>query len=210
MAESNGAPIRLDDHGDTPGTATAMSGTSAAGVTTYVETGVIERSTDVDQFSVNAAAGALTVTLQPATRSPNLDAVIELRSAAGTLPASANPVDALSASLSVTLPAAGTPPTAVASASGATSGNNHWRASAAVTVLDSQGRPVVGATVSGRWSGLVGGTAAATTGGTGVASFQSGTTRSRGTITFTVTGVTLAGYQYDATLNTETSDSISR
>jgi PKD repeat protein len=41
-------------------------------------------------------------------RAPNLDAVLTLRNAAGTALASANPVDALGATLSTTLPAAGT------------------------------------------------------------------------------------------------------
>ena len=280
------------------------------------------------------------VSLQPAVRAANLDAVLELRNAAGQLLASSNPLDGLNASISTTLPAPGTyfltvrgtgkgdplldgysaygsvghyalsasatavtgsPPVAAASgtptsgtvpltvafsaagstdpdgsivaydwtfgdggsASGAqvshvytaagsysaqlrvtdnsglsatkavaitvnpvvtvlpmgvadiamsssVSGNNRWRAQAGVRVLDSQGRAVVGATVSARWSGLVTGNVTATTGSTGVANFQSGTTRSSGGIALTVTGITLAGYQYDSARNVETSDSISR
>ncbi|MBB5204367.1 PKD repeat protein [Inhella inkyongensis] len=340
VAESYGLPIRLDDHGDLAGNATAMTGVSSGGSTSFSESGVIERSSDVDQFSFNAAAGALTVSLQPAVRAANLDAVLELRTAAGILLASSNPLDTLNASLSITLASPGTyflsvrgtgkgdplvdgytaygsvghyalsvtaaavsgsPPVAVAtgtptsgtvpltvafsaagssdadgsivaydwtfgdggSASGAqvshvytaagsysaqlrvtdnsglsatksvainvnpvvtllpmgvadiamgssVSGNNRWRATAAVRVLDSQGRAVVGATVSARWSGLVSGNATATTGSNGVASFQSGTTRNSGSIALTVTGINLTGYQCDSTRNVETSDSISR
>jgi hypothetical protein len=88
------------------------------------------------------------------------------------------------------------------------SGKNRYRTNAAVKVLDSAGRPVVGATVSGSWSGLVRGNVSGTTGGDGVVNFASATTRSSGT--FTLTGASLANYQYDASLNTETSDSISR
>lgn len=342
VMESNGLPIRLDDHGDTLGGATVMSGSSAGGVTSYAAQGVIERPTDVDQFAFAAAAGTVTVQLAPAFRSPNLDALIELRDSAGTLLASANPTEALNASLSVNLPLAGTyyvavrgtgkgdplgtgytaygslgnyllsvsaltasgqPPVASVTAtpvsgtvpltvsfsaagssdpdgsivayawafgdgstgSGITTSHTYVtagsftatlqvtdssgmtatrsttitvnpqvvivpmhvadiamsltannggqaRASAAVKVVDSQGRLVPGATVSGRWSGLTTGNVSGTTAANGVVSFTSANTRSRGTFTFTftVTGITLAGYRYDATLNAETADSITR
>lgn len=340
VMESNGLPIRLDDHGDTLGTATVLAGTSSGGITSYAAQGVIERPTDVDQFAFVAAAGTVTVNLAPAFRSPNLDALIELRNGAGALLASANPTDALNASLSVNLPQAGTyyvavrgtgkgdplvdgysaygslgnylvtvsaltasgqPPVAAltatatsgtvpltvnfsaagssdpdgsivaydwsfgdgSSATGATvshvygtagsftatlkvtdnSGltatkstsitvepqvvvvpmrvadiamslvvnkNGQARAQAAVQVVDNQGRVVPGATIAGRWSGLTSGAVSGVTGSNGVVSFASANTRSKGTFTFTVTGVSLNGYQYDATLNTETADSITR
>jgi hypothetical protein len=47
-------------------------------------------------------------------------------------------------------------------------------------------------------------------GSSGTASFTSPQTRASGTFVFTVTGVTLSGYAYNASLNTETSDSITR
>lgn len=340
VMESNGLPLRLDDHGDTLGSATLLAGTSAGGITSYAAQGVIERPADVDQFAFVAAAGTVTVSLAPAYRSPNLDALIELRNGAGTLLASANPTDALNATLSVNLPLAGTyyvavrgtgkgdpkvdgysaygslgnylvsvsaltasgqPPVAAltatpvsgtvpltvnfsaagssdpdgsivaydwafgdgSSASGATvshvygtagsftatlkvtdsSGlsatksttvtvntqvvvvpmrvadigmslttqkNGQARASAAVKVVDNQGRGVPGATVTGSWSGLTTAVVSGVTGSNGVVTFASANTRSRGTFTFTVTGVTLNGYQYDAALNAETADSITR
>jgi len=40
--------------------------------------------------------------------------------------------------------------------------------------------------------------------------FTSPSTKSSGTFTFTVTGITAPGYSYDANQNKETSDSISR
>ena len=79
-----------------------------------------------------------------------------------------------------------------------------------VTVVDAQGQPVPGATVNGRWSGLVSGNASAVSGSNGVAAVQSPGSRNRGTFIFTVTGVTLPGYSYDPGSSTETSDSISR
>jgi hypothetical protein len=43
-----------------------------------------------------------------------------------------------------------------------------------------------------------------------VVQFYSPSSRWRGTFTFKVTSVTLTGYVYDASKNTETSDSITR
>jgi PKD repeat protein len=85
-----------------------LTGTSSGGVTTVSATGVIERPTDVDMFAFSAAAGSVNITLTPAVRSANLDALVTLRNSAGAVLATANPVDALNATLTATLPAAGT------------------------------------------------------------------------------------------------------
>lgn len=105
---ANGLPVRADDHGNTAATATALAGTAAGGITTFKSSGVIEGPTDVDFFAFTAAAGTVTVGLSPAARSPNLDAQIDLRNAAGTVLATANPVDALNGSLSFNVTSAGT------------------------------------------------------------------------------------------------------
>ena len=108
VMQSNGLPLRADDHGDTLATATALAATASGGVSTASATGVVERPTDIDYFSFTAGAGSATISVSPANRSPNLDAWIGLRDAAGTLLANINPVDALNAGVTVTLPAAGT------------------------------------------------------------------------------------------------------
>ena len=340
VMQGNGLPLRPDDHGGSVSPASTMSRSDVNGVSTFDAEGVIERPGDVDAFAFYAAAGTATVTLSPAARSANLDAVVELRNAAGQVLASANPLEAVNASLSIVLPASGNyyvsvkgsgkgdplltgysdygslgqyaltvmaassvgqPPTAalaanptsgtvpltvtfsaagssdpeggnltyawtfgdgslangasishvystagsytaelrVTDSSGLTSlrsvnidvrapvvlqslavsdiamslsvqRNGLGRAKAVVKVLDTSGNPVPGATVNGRWSGLVSGTVGAITGNAGSATFSSPQTRSRGTFTFTVTGVTLAGYSYEAGRNTETTDSITR
>lgn len=84
------------------------------------------------------------------------------------------------------------------------------RASAAVTVRDAGGRAVPGATVSGRWSGVVSGNVSAVSGSNGAASLNSPNTKSAGTFVFTVTGISLAGYGYQSSLNVESTDSITR
>lgn len=337
---ANGLPLRADDHGNTTATATALTGTAAGGTTTFSTQGVIERSGDVDLFKITAAAGVVTVGMSPASRAPNLDAQIDLRNSAGTVLATANPVDALNATLTFTVPAAGTyyvgvtgvgkgdplttgytnygslgnyalqvtaatgtgqaptvalsatpatgtvPLTVALSAAGSTDADgsivsyewifgdgttgtgvsaNHvystagtytaqvkvtdnaglsstrsvtitanpvaatptmkvaaidmtlkavtstsYRATASVKVTNGSGQPVSGATVKGAWSGLTSRALSATTNTSGVAVFNSASTRNRGTFTFTVTGVTKSGITYNSSLNVETTDSITR
>ena len=83
---------------------------------------------------------------------------------------------------------------------------------ASVTVRDGSGNLVPGAKIAGTWSGAVSGTASVTTNSSGIADFRSARVRatSGSTFTFTVTGITLSGYTYDAAGNVETSDSITR
>jgi len=92
---------------------------------------------------------------------------------------------------------------------------NSWGRSqgvALVTVRDSNGNTVPGATVTGTWSGVVSGSGSLVTGTTGQAEFYSGAVRAGAgsTFTFTVTSITLPGYTYNPSLNIETSDSIVR
>lgn len=338
---SNGLPLRADDHGNTVGTATALTGAASGGNSVYTAQGIVERPSDVDVFAVGAAPGPLTVAVNPAARSPNLDVLVELRNASGTLLASANPPDALNATLTFTVAQAGTyyvtvqgvglgdaagtgysdygslghyaltvtaatpvnqAPTAVASATPTTgtvplavnfssAGSSdpdgsivryEWtfgdggtatgptasrtyttagtytavlrvtdnlgltatrnltitanpavttpivrvgdiamtlsstsltaqvRAFATVTVRDRNGNLVPGARVNGSWSGIVSGSVNGITGSSGTVRLFSTGTRSRGTFVFTVTGIESSGSTYDASLNTETSDSITR
>ncbi len=107
VMQSNGLAVRLDDHGNTPGAATALQSVTEGGVTSLVAEGVIERPGDIDVFSFSSGVGAVTVSVGPSARSPNLDLLVELRNSAGVLLASANPLDALPASLSFNVGAPG-------------------------------------------------------------------------------------------------------
>lgn len=84
-----------------------------------------------------------------------------------------------------------------------------YAATATVTVRNQNGALVPNATVTGQWSGLTTGTASKTTSLNGTAAFVSARTKTRGTFTFKVTGITLAGYTYSPTRNIETTDFIS-
>ncbi len=87
------------------------------------------------------------------------------------------------------------------------SGANRY-AIAVVTIKDTAGNPVSGATVSGAWSGAVSRSVSGTTGTSGTVSFQSPSIKKSGTFIFTVTNVVKAGFVYDPSKNVETSDSV--
>ncbi len=85
---------------------------------------------------------------------------------------------------------------------------NGTLATASVTITDTNGKVISGATVKGSWSGVVSATGTATTSSRGLAKFSSPSTKSRGTFSFSVTGVSLSGSTYDASKNKQTSASI--
>lgn len=91
---------------------------------------------------------------------------------------------------------------------GLTSSKQGYQASATVTVRNQSGALVSGATITGQWSDLASGTVSRSTSRNGTATFTSSRTRSRGTFTFSVTGITLSGYTYMPSQNIETQDSI--
>ena len=110
VAQSNGLPLRADDHGDTAAAATVLAASSINA------TGVIGTRTDVDVFSVTVGAGTATFSVSPAPTSPNLDVSLVVRDGSGTVVASSNPASGstgydsptgLAASVTATL-AAGT------------------------------------------------------------------------------------------------------
>jgi Metallo-peptidase family M12B Reprolysin-like len=68
VIQNTGMPLRADDHGNTTGAATGLTGSSSGGVTSLRGEGVIERSTDIDYFSFTAGAGSATFTLSPAVK----------------------------------------------------------------------------------------------------------------------------------------------
>ncbi len=100
---ANGFGYRTDDHADSYASATAadLSGTTISG------SGIIEQMSDVDYFSFTTASGQITLTLTGAEIGTNLDSILELRSANGTLIATADPSNSYGATITETV-AAGT------------------------------------------------------------------------------------------------------
>ncbi|HEY5621493.1 MAG TPA: zinc-dependent metalloprotease family protein [Pontiella sp.] len=97
---------RLDDFGDTDGTAAPL----AVGLTgTVFQTGVVEMTDDTDVFEFNAYAGPVHLAVSPyrdtasTTWGGNLDAVLELYDGEGALVASNNPLLEATADLTASL-----------------------------------------------------------------------------------------------------------
>ncbi|MDC8772231.1 pre-peptidase C-terminal domain-containing protein [Roseateles albus] len=108
VMKKQGLPARVDDHGNTTATASAMLLSQANGLANLSRTGVIETPTDVDVFSFVAGAGAISLTVAPSNWSGNLDVALELRDASGKTVATANTLDKLDANISAKLATAGT------------------------------------------------------------------------------------------------------
>jgi hypothetical protein len=100
---TNGFGYRAQDHGQTRGTANALtlSGTSISG------SGVIEKTTDTDYFSFTTGAGAVTLNVNVAQYGATLHARAQLFDANGNLIATAADANSLAQTISTTL-AAGT------------------------------------------------------------------------------------------------------
>jgi hypothetical protein len=79
---------------------------------------------------------------------------------------------------------------------------------AVVTIKDTDGDLVDGATVHGTWSGSYSGSVSGVTGTDGAVRFESGKVRHAATFTFTVDDVYKSGYTYNPSLNNEDSATI--
>jgi hypothetical protein len=80
-----------------------------------------------------------------------------------------------------------------------------------VSIVDGLGRPVAGASVTGSWSGVItSGDGSRVTDSGGVATFYSSRSRSSGSVTFCVDGVSLAGMNYDSDLDKESCATIAK
>jgi hypothetical protein len=95
ITTQNGFTYRADDSGDTIATAKPLtiSSTSISG------SGIIERNTDLDFYSFVTDTGLISLIVNPFNRGPNLDILAELYNSTGTLIASSNATDLLSASI---------------------------------------------------------------------------------------------------------------
>jgi len=83
-----------------------------------------------------------------------------------------------------------------------------YRATAVITIKDTDNAVVPNATVSIAWSGVASGTGSAVTNASGNVTFTSAYVGSKGPFTITVNNVTHATMDYNSALNVETSDSI--
>ena len=96
-----GMPLRADDYPSTTASAAPLAGDSSA----VLQTGIIERNTDLDVFTFFTDGGNVQFNVASGSVAPDLDLSVKLLDASGNTVASANPADSLSASLTATLSA---------------------------------------------------------------------------------------------------------
>lgn len=102
ITSQNGFGYRVDDFGDTIGTASVANLSDS---TTIDVAGVIEQNTDVDVFSFTTGAGIVSFDVQDFEHGSNLDILAELYDSNGSLVTSANGANVLDAQLSASVPA---------------------------------------------------------------------------------------------------------
>jgi hypothetical protein len=92
-----GFTYRPDDHGDAAAGATPLA---VANATSVSGSGIIERWSDRDCFSLLTGAGPITLSVTSPSRSPNLDVKAELFDSLGASVAASSPTTGLGASIS--------------------------------------------------------------------------------------------------------------
>jgi hypothetical protein len=98
VMREHGLESLIDDHGNTPATATHLARSAS-----ILASGVIGLDGDIDVLSITVGAGPATLAVNPFSHGPNLDIAITLCNASGTVVGFSNPADQLSASLDLTL-----------------------------------------------------------------------------------------------------------
>ena len=105
IARANRVGMRIDDHGNNATTATVVTLSGAGDTAAVSQKGIIHLQTDVDVFALNLGSGSLSLQCVPFENGANLDVLMELKNAAGTVVASSNPDTALNATIEQTVAA---------------------------------------------------------------------------------------------------------
>ena len=109
IGTKNGFGFRADEAGNTIAAAKALVIGGGGVVTGTNNYGIVTSAADVDVYSFTSAAGQVTLDVKPAPSHPNLDVLLKLTNASGTdVTPAANPTTTMSASITATIPSAGT------------------------------------------------------------------------------------------------------
>jgi hypothetical protein len=89
---ANGVTYRADEAGNTIATAKALTIASSGTVTGAQNYGIITTRTDIDVYSFTTSGGSVTLTVNPSSLHPDLNVLLNLTDAAGTILVTANPI----------------------------------------------------------------------------------------------------------------------
>ena len=107
VMQGAGLSLRADEAGNTTGTASWLPVTSSAGRSAASFGGVIASADDTDVFYLDAGAGVLDITVEPAPLGPNADLELTLRNSAGNVVQVNKPIQNLGAAINVSVGAPG-------------------------------------------------------------------------------------------------------
>ncbi len=107
VMQGAGLLLRADEAGNTTGTASWLPVTSSAGRSAASFGGVIASADDTDVFYLDAGAGVLDITVEPAPLGPNADLELTLRNSAGNVVQVNKPIQNLGAAINVSVGAPG-------------------------------------------------------------------------------------------------------
>ena len=107
VMQGAGLLLRADEAGNTTGTASWLPVTSSAGRSAASFGGVIASADDTDVFYLDAGAGVLDITVEPAPLGPNADLELTLRNSAGNVVQVSKPIQNLGAAINVSVVAPG-------------------------------------------------------------------------------------------------------
>jgi len=109
VMQSQGLVFDVDEHGNTPSTATILTGSMVNGLQQYRANGILQGPADTDHVSVVANAGSMTVDVKPlSTTMGNADLLVSLINSQGVLLAQSNSLETLGTSFTFNIPAQGT------------------------------------------------------------------------------------------------------
>jgi hypothetical protein len=109
IGTQNGFTFRADEAGNTIGAAAALKIESDnKNVLAAKNYGVILQASDIDVYSFKTGAGSITLNVNPAANFPDLNVLLTITNASGTVLATANPTDKLSASITTNIATSGT------------------------------------------------------------------------------------------------------
>jgi len=109
VMQNQGVPFDADEHGNSAGTATALSGSVVNGLQQFKANGVLQGPNDSDHVSFVANAGTLNIDVKSlGTNTGNADLLVSLLDSSGGVLAQSNSLDTMGTALSFNLPQQGT------------------------------------------------------------------------------------------------------
>lgn len=109
VMQNQGVPFDIDEHGNSPGSASILNGVVVNGLQQFKATGILQGPNDSDYVSFNSNAGSITIDAKPlSTNTGNADLLVTLFDSGGQVLAQSNNSETLGTALSYNASTQGT------------------------------------------------------------------------------------------------------